>query len=181
MAGCRNFAAFSFRDFNVPMPNLGSMSDAQSPVVEYPGDTATPKQLRKLADKYFCAAKAAHAAAGNESKKARKLSLAPARFLQIHAIELLMNAWLLRAGVTSEAVRGMQHSFQKRIEEGKKRGLCLPEATIEHLARIDSAREYVVVRYDPSHNGWLSEPTRLEKSLQDIREAVDKAFAAPAP
>jgi hypothetical protein len=67
-----------------------------APPKYYPGDEATPHQVRQLADEYR---QAAHHLLENQ-RKGQPLSQAPFRLSAIQAIELYMNALLLHWGTS---------------------------------------------------------------------------------
>jgi hypothetical protein len=160
------------------MPKLAGMSDAQSPVVEYPGDSATAQQLLELADQYFNAALTTRA---KQVKPRQRLTWAPTRLLYVHAIELYLNAWLRKKNVANATLRGMKHSLSERYNEAARLGLTLPDSAQRNLVQVEHENAYVVVRYGPERLRELSNPMQLEGSLIAVRKAVLSAFTVPAP
>jgi hypothetical protein len=81
-----------------------------SVAVSYPGECATPLQMRLLADEYREAALTLR----NHVRSRSPLSQAPHRLVVLQAIVLYLNAFLLYRGVSAEEVRGLQHNLAKR-------------------------------------------------------------------
>ena len=149
------------------------MSDARS---SYPCELATPEDLLRLADSYRQAALAL-AALGSRGDP---VSHAPYRNAAIHAIELYLNALLLRAGHAPSLVRGLQHDFSARADLAIKCGLLLRRRTAEHLRMIASTREYLVARYGPELTSTLAQLNRLAATLDEVATKVHFAMSKVA-
>lgn len=148
----------------------------------YPGDMASPAQVEALADAYRQAAHALLAL----GKKGEPVTRAPFRLTAIHAIELYLNAYLLRCGCAAAEIRALQHDLQARAERALANGLRLKRKTAEHLRSMSAAREYLVSRYSPDLVSAMSQVNRLVATLDEVAEKVAKAApqankAAPAP
>ena len=133
----------------------------------YPGETATPQQVVLLANEYRCAAEALR----NTGRRREPISLAPYRFVAIHAIELYLNAVLLAAGHPSAKLRGLQHDLASRTKFAPISKLCLRTRTLKHLQRLSETREYLVTRYDPATSA-ASQLNRLAATLNEVAEKV---------
>lgn len=149
------------------------MSDARS---SYPGELATPEDLLRLADSYRQAALAL-AALGTRGDP---VSRAPYRNAAIHAIELYLNALLLRAGHAPSFVRGLQHDFSARADLAITCGLLLRRRTAEHLRMIASTREHLVARYGPELTSTLAQLNRLAATLDEVATKVHFAMSKVA-
>jgi hypothetical protein len=110
----------------------------------YPGETASPRQVAELADEYR---KVAEALLGNGRRDAR-LSRAPYRFVAIHAVELYLNAMLLKAGYSAIELGRMHHDLASRNQLALAAKLDLRKRTLTHLQRLSETREYPTTRYD---------------------------------
>jgi hypothetical protein len=150
-------------------------SEAQEP---YPGETAAPEQLLRLADEYR---RAAHLLRPS-GRPGEQMSRAPFRLVAIHAIELYLNALLLHRGYPPSRVRGLQHDLAQRAELAVAAGLKLRSRTAAHLDAIARNREYLVIRYVPELNGASSQINRLTATLDELAKKVTSELtAAPRP
>lgn len=140
----------------------------------YPGDTATPQQIVLLANEYRLAADALRQTA----RRREPISLAPYRFVAIHAIELYLNAVLLAAGHPSAKLRGLHHDLASRTTFPPIAKLNLRTRTLEHLRSLSETREYLVTRYDPAASS-ASQLNRLAATLHEIAEKVT-GFVKPS-
>ena len=138
-----------------------STGDAGLP---YPGTEAGPEDILALAEEYRRAA-AALLALG---RKGDPISRAPARLCAIHASELYLNAFLLRAGETPAGIRGLRHDLRARTEACRARGLTLRQRTVAHLYRLTDGREYLVTRYGPELCLSLSQINRMVATLEEV-------------
>lgn len=145
------------------------MLDARGP---YPGDLATPEEVLRLADAYR---QAAMTLAGL-GRRGDPVSRAPYRQAAIHAIELYLNALLLRAGHAPGLIRGLQHDFVARSALATACGLILRKRTAEHLTTIASTREHLVTRYGPELTSTLAQLNRLAATLDEIATKVPVAM-----
>lgn len=136
-----------------------------------PGDAATPSQLQALADEYRAAAKMLL----EHRRRAAPLSDQPFRLTAIHAVELYLNAFLLRQGHSPSQVRKLQHDLFARADRARQNGLMLRKRTIEHLQSLNTAREYLVSRYAPELAKTMSQLNRLEATLDEVASKVSKA------
>jgi hypothetical protein len=113
------------------------------------------------------------------------LSRAPYRIAAIHAIELYLNALLLRAGHTPSVIRGLQHDFSARADLTITCGLLFRRRTAEHLKMIASTRESLVTRYGPELTSTLAQLNRLAATLDEVATkvhfAMSKALSTVAP
>ena len=135
---------------------------------EYPGSAASAWQILMLAHEYR--GSCLHLMARGHGVEPHQLS--PARVLAIHAIELYLNALLLDAGETAQAVRGFQHDLGARATRATECGLVLRQKTADHLHRLTSGREYLTARYGPELCGTLSQLNRLTATLEEIAQKV---------
>lgn len=138
-----------------------------------PGDVATSTQVQALADEYRAASKALR----KLRRRGAALSVAPFRLTAIHAVELYLNAFLLKQGHSPAHVRKLQHDLFARAELAIAGGLTLRKRTIEHLRNLSSAREYLVSRYAPELADTLSEINRLEATLGEVANKVCGALS----
>ncbi len=145
-------------DQNTPAP-------VQAPV--YPGEAATPAELVRLANEYHAAAKTLR----ENGRRRDPLSRAPYRLNAIHAIELYLNAFLLKAGHPAKVVRGHHHDLAARTNLVLEAGLQLRSRTAAHLLLLSETREYLVSRYDPAISS-ASQINRLEATLDEIAKKV---------
>jgi HEPN domain-containing protein len=133
----------------------------------YPGETATPRQILKLADEYRLAAEALWKA----GRPRQPLSRAPYRLIAIHAVELYLNAFLLAVGHPAPKLRGLHHDFAGRTRLALDAKLRLKKLTMEHLEQLSATREYLITRYDPATTA-ASELTRLAATLAEVAHKV---------
>ncbi|OPH82901.1 hypothetical protein [Nitrobacter vulgaris] len=138
----------------------------------YPGELATPDQVRRLADEYR---KAAHHLLGL-GRKGEPLSRAPFRFAAIHAVELYLNAFLLQQGQDAALVRGLQHNLAARTDLALQKGLVLRQRTVAHLHSMATNREYLVMRYGPETTATASQVNRLSATLDEVAAKVTTAI-----
>ncbi|WP_313806597.1 hypothetical protein [Sphingobium sp.] len=145
----------------------------------YPGEVATPNDIRQLADEYRGAAHDLM----DRGKRGKPSSWAPARMTAIQAIELYLNALLLARGVKPAEIRGYQHDLRKRTTNPAVTALRLRQRTLDHLGKLSEGREYLSIRYGPELSGNLSQLNRLMATLDEVAikvgGALDKANAAP--
>jgi hypothetical protein len=134
----------------------------------YPGELATPDEIRLLADEYR---KAAHLLQ-QLGRAGKPLSMAPFRLSAIHAIELYLNALLLHRGYVPADIRRMQHDLAERTDLAIASGLTLRSRTAAHLNALAENREYLVTRYGPELSKTASQVNRLEATLEEIARKV---------
>jgi len=139
----------------------------------YPGDLATPAEIRKLAEEYRLAADNLRLT----FRSGAPISRAPYRLVAIHAIELYLNACLVSAGNSKSAVRGLRHDFAKRADLAINAHLKLRKRTEQHLRSISERREYLATRYDPASK-QMSEINRLDATLVEIAQKVSALLDA---
>ena len=147
----------------------------QSNAVKYPGETATPAQVFRLAEEY----RKASEILVQQGRRGEPLSRAPCRLSAIHAIELYLNAMLLHAGQQTSSIRGMKHDLAARVKLALKGGLQLRKRTAAHLATLAENREYLVIRYDAEMNSTVSQINRLIATLNEIALKVNKIIDQP--
>lgn len=146
------------------------MSDGPT---DYPGSLATPAQIFALADAYRHAAHLLLSA----GEKGKPLSRAPFRLTAIQAIELYLNAYLLRLGHKPEDLRGLQHDMRRRAELAISAGLKLRLRTAEHLRFLHQKREYLITRYGPELTASVSQVNRLTATLEEVARKVEASFS----
>jgi hypothetical protein len=142
----------------------------------YPGEQAAPDDIWRLADEYR---KAAHHLL-TLGRRGDPLSRAPCRLSAIHAIELYLNALLLRQGHGASRIRGMQHNLAVRTELAMAGGLRLRKRTEAHLRTMTNDREYLVTRYGPEMNATVSQINRLTATLEEVATKVTAVVRPPA-
>ena len=142
----------------------------------YPGEFAAPYMIRRLADEYRSAA---HLLLPH-GRRGDPLSRAPYRFAAIHAIELYLNAFLLKQGHEAGVVRGMQHHLSARTHLAIESGLRLRKRTETHLHAMTGNREYLVTRYGPEMTATVSQINRLAATLDEVAKKVTAAVPNPA-
>lgn len=138
---------------------------------KYPGELASPQQVRELANEYRGAAD--HLL--TLRRKGKPLSMAPFRFTAIHAIELYLNAFLLHAGHSPAEVRGLRHDLAKRTGLAEQNRLRLRQRTVTHLNAVAESREYIAMRYAPEMMA-VSQINRLSASLTEVATKVTAAL-----
>jgi len=138
-----------------------------------PGDAATPSQVQALADEY----RTASTTLLNLGRRGAPLSSAPFRLTAIHAVELHLNAFLLRRGHSPSHLRKLQHDLRARTELALAGGLSLRKRTAEHLCNLSIGREYFVSRYAPELVETMSQTNRLAATLEEVANKVSKADA----
>ena len=138
----------------------------------FPGELATPGEIRLLADEYR---KAAHLLQ-RLGRTGEPLSRAPFRLAAIHAIELYLNALLLHRGYAPSEIRRMQHDLAQRTGLAIACGLRLRSRTAVHLNALAENREYLVTRYGPEISGTISRINRLEATLDEVARKVTKVL-----
>lgn len=139
----------------------------------YPGDVASPDQIRMLADEYSVAARTLL----SHGRRRQPLSWAPSRLAAIHAVELYLNAFLMKNGLNAAQIRGLQHDLAKRTELSVANGLRLRIRTVAHLKAISASREYLVYRYAPELVGSGSQLNRLMATLDETAKKVGDALS----
>jgi hypothetical protein len=127
-------------------------------------------ELFDLADQYRAAAH--DLLAGDRAR------WAPARLCAIHAIELYLNAFLLRAGEPAKLIRSYQHDLGPRAESARAKGLLLRRKTMDHLVSMSRTREYLNVRYAPGTE--VSQQNRLIATLEEVVGKVRRTCIAKA-
>ena len=105
--------------------------------------------------------------------------VAPCRLCAVHAIELYLNAFLLKLGHPPERIRDSRHDLAARAALANAGGLGLRRRTAIHLAAMTQGREYLVLRYDPGM-AELPPLNRLWATLDEIARKVTRAVAIPA-
>ena len=133
-------------------------------LVSYPGELATPDQVRRLADEYR---NAAHHLL-TLGRRGEPLSRAPFRFAAIHAIDLYLNAFLLHRGQDAAVVRGLQHNLAGKTDLAIESRLALRQRTIAHLHSMTTNREYLVTRYGPETTATTFQVNRLKATLDEV-------------
>lgn len=141
----------------------------------YPGELATPDQVRRLADEYRLAAHHLLIL----GRKGEPLSRAPFRFSAIHAIELYLNAFLLHRGQEAAVIRGLQHNLSARTDLAVQNRLSLRQRTVAHLHSMATNREYLIMRYGPETTATASQVNRLSATLDEVAAKVAAALAPP--
>ena len=141
----------------------------------YPGADATPEDVLALAEEYRRAA----VALLPHGRKGEPISRAPARLCAIHAIELYLNAFLLRAGETPTGIRGLRHDLRARTDACLAGGLSLRRRTVAHLHRLTEGREYLVARYGPELSTSLSQINRMMATLEEVARRVNPPREPP--
>jgi hypothetical protein len=134
----------------------------------YPGELASPQQVHDLAEAYC---KAAHVLL-QLGRPGKPLTRAPFRLSAIHAIELYLNALLLKAGRPPHEIRRLQHDLGKRTALAEEVGLSLRKRTAEHLRSLSDEREYLVTRYGPELAATASQINRLTATLDEVAKKV---------
>lgn len=129
----------------------------------HPGDSATAEQIFLLAEEYAAAARALFGL----GRKGQPLSRAPYRLAAIHAIELYLDADLIKQGLRVWRIRAFNHDLIARARVSSAFGLVLREGTLAHLDTLSREREYLVCRYGTDQTA-LSPLTRLRATLDDI-------------
>jgi hypothetical protein len=139
----------------------------------YPGDAATPAQVQALADEY----RRASLMLLELGRPRAPLTRAPFRLTAIHAVELYLNAFLLRRGHTPADIRGLQHDLCARFDLASAGGLRLRQKTAAHLRDLSAAREYLTTRYGPELSATMSQINRLVATLEEVADKVAKDAA----
>ena len=139
----------------------------------YPGELATPYQMQMLAHEYRNAA--VHLASYGGSHE--PLSRAPFRLTAIHAIELYLNAFLLKRGHPASEIRGLQHNLAQRVKLAASYGLQLRAKTAQHISNLAENREYVITRYGPEMTSSTSQLNRLTATMEEVMNKVSKLMA----
>ena len=139
----------------------------------YPGELATPYQIHMLAHEYCNAA--IHLA--SLGRPYEPLSRAPFRLAAIHAIELYLNAFLLKHGHPASEIRSLQHNLADRHKLAANYGLQLRAKTAQHLNDLAENREYLVTRYGPEMTSSTSQLNRLTATMEEVMTKVSKLMA----
>ena len=134
----------------------------------YPGARTLPLDVYALAEEYWAAAHALK----ERGRRGEPLSWAPFRLCAIHAIELYLNALLLRQGKTSEEIRGLQHNLASRVDLAVEHGLNLRQRTTKHIRKLDLNREYLATRYGPELLESASLIPELIATLEELHRKV---------
>jgi len=144
----------------------------------YPGESATPEDVLKLAEAYAEAASYLK----EKHQRGQPLTQAPGRLCAIHAVELYLNAFLAKAGFSAADIRGMHHNLSRHAEVANGHKLALRKKTYEHLCTLADNREYLSMRYEPNNDGTkVSELNRIYATLTDVREKVRKLIVGIEP
>jgi hypothetical protein len=143
----------------------------------YPGELASPGEIRLLADEYRKAARLLQ----QLGRAGEPLSRAPFRLSAIHAIELYLNAFLLHRGYAPSEIRRMHHNLAERTDLAIVGGLRLRSRTTAHLHTLAANREYLVTRYGPELSGTASQINRLEATLAEVSRKVTETLTARRP
>ena len=138
----------------------------------YPGDLATPFDIRRLAEEYH---RAAYRAAA-DIRSGEPLSAAPLRLLALQSVELHLSALLMLKGASWQAVRRNGHDLAARLELATAQGLVLRRKTADHVAAVARDREYLVARYGPDCLAKVSQVNRLLATLDEVGAKVSRAF-----
>ncbi|TPJ34264.1 hypothetical protein [Mesorhizobium sp. B2-6-5] len=138
----------------------------------YSGEGVAPADVMRLAAEYHEAAELLH----KQRRKGEPISLAPCRFVALHAIELYLNAFLLMKGVDHKALRALQHNLADRAQRAQETSLVLRQGTLSHLMDR-SSREYLITRYSPELPATLPQLTRLMATLKDLATKVSATAA----
>ena len=141
----------------------------------YPGADARVEEVIRLANHY-------RGAANDLLRMAQEKGpsrVAPCRLCAVHAIELYLNAFLLKLGHPPERIRDSRHDLAARAALANAGGLGLRRRTAIHLAAMTLGREYLVLRYDPGM-AELPPLNRLWATLDEIARKVTRAVAIPA-
>lgn len=104
-------------------------------------------------------------------KTRQPASRAPFRFTAVHALELYLTAYLLRAGEPWEKVRALGHNLHDRYQRAAERGLTLRKRTVSSLAQMSERREYLRSRYSTKDTD-LSQLNKVESALNCVAEKV---------
>jgi len=155
---------------------LNDIATAAADRRAYPGELAAPHVVRRLADEYRGAA---HLLLPS-GRRGDPLSRAPYRFAAIHAIELYLNAFLLKQSIEPSVVRRMQHDLSARTTLAIDSGLRLRKRTEAHLHDMTGNREYLVTRYGPELTATMSQINRLTATLDEVAKKVTAAVPNPA-
>jgi len=142
----------------------------------YPGHMATAEQIIALAEEYRKAADCLKLL----GRSGIPISWAPFRLISIHAIELFLNALLIKEGMEASAVRGLRHDLKQRAELAAGAGLKLRLKTATHLAALAGNREYLVTRYGAESTLKMSEINRLSATLEEVASKVLRLIT-PSP
>ena len=140
----------------------------------YPGELATPVQMHMLAHEYRAAA--IHLA--SLGRPGEPLSRAPFRLAAIHAIELYLNALLLKRGHPASAIRSLRHNLADGLKLAAGYGLLLRAKTAQHVHDLAENREYLVTRYGPEMTSLASQLNRLTATLEEVSNKVSKLMSA---
>ena len=136
----------------------------------YPGEAASAEEVFRLAESYREAA----AALKTVGRPREPLSRAPFRLAVIHAIELYLNAFLLKEGLGGRYMRTLRHDLGARAVEASARGLRLRVRTAAHLVAMAEDREYLVIRYETTQTTAMSQINRLQATLEELRTKVSQ-------
>ncbi len=136
----------------------------------YPGEGANVAQLIQMAHEYRLAARALL----SNDNPARSHFSAPGRMLAIHAIELYLNALLIREGHKAVEIRGMHHDLSTRTTMAIAHGIKLRKLTEAHLNNLAENREYLVLRYDPGWKASVSQINRLISTLDEVARKISQ-------
>lgn len=136
----------------------------------YPGDGSTPENTQLLADEYRKAAQSLLPTL----KKQTPLTSAPFRLVAIQAIELYLNAYLLKNDCSPAEVRGLQHDFSQKAHLAKEKALLLRKKTHEHIVSLNETREYLTSRYAPDMSVKVSEINRLSATLEELSKKLSE-------
>lgn len=140
---------------------------------DYPGDSAEPSALISLADEYRESA----ILLMSRGRRGAPRSWAPARLVAIHAIELYLNTFLIKAGYTPADIRGLQHDYDRRTAYALDAGLTLRRRTAAHLNSLHANREYLGARYGrPQQANTWAQLNRLLATLEEVSSKVTETI-----
>jgi hypothetical protein len=155
-----------------PKPGDGAQKmDGAVGTGPYPGTLATSSDILRLAKEYHRSA----VVVASLGRRGDPISRAPYRLTAIHAVELYLNAYLLKAGHEPSYIRGLQHDMAARTDLCVASGLVLRKRTAAHLRAMTVSREYVVTRYGPELTSTLPQINRLAATLEEVAIKVDAA------
>jgi hypothetical protein len=137
----------------------------------YPGATASPQELLRLAQTYRQAA----IQLNQLYAPGVPMSLAPMRLCAFHSVELFLAAYLREQGMLPTEVRAFRHDTAQMAGEAQKRGLGLKRKVQIRLQRVSDKREYLVSRYDPQQLRLL-EANAIFATLDELEKKVSGAL-----
>ncbi len=101
---------------------------------------------------------------------------APVYFLYIHAVELALKSFLLRAGCTEEKLKKLSHNLLKIFEEAKVKGLNASDPDTDNIvSRLSNAVKKAAIRYEFPHS------MPLVGDVEDVATALIQDTQPPTP